>query len=408
MDTALQRRDEVDDEPIRAVQRIQHGPPPVQFDAEQLKVLRTSIAADCNDAEFALFLQVVRRTGLDPFLKQIYPIVSGKGGQYRKLAIVTGVDGFRLTAQRTGQLAGMTEPEWCGPDGEWRDVWLAKEPPAACRIAVFKRGCPQPFRFTVMYREFAKDTPTWKAMPAHMLAVRAETHALRKAFPNEMADLRLAEDEGLVTAEPAPRPAARITEDRPRQRALNSPQAPAETPRNSGQRRAAQAAQAGETGSDFAGAAGAQSAASSSEEKCEYCFAPAGKAHVKTCPTRNGNGAQSAPASGANGEELEMQPTPSGNPPKTERERANKRLFGAYAAAGGNTGDGPTMLRHCALILLECLGERHEWTSRTQMTADQMDICAEWLEARQTLPQEPDSAASGELDYGDGDPFQDE
>src|SRR5260221_11403917 len=63
-----------------------------------LDALRKTIAKDCNEAQFKVFVAAFRRLGLDPFARQIGPIVQGA----RSTPQVT-IDGFRLMAEGTRQ-----------------------------------------------------------------------------------------------------------------------------------------------------------------------------------------------------------------------------------------------------------------------------------------------------------------
>ena len=94
---------------------------------EMLDVIKDQCAKGATDAELAAFLHVAHRSGLDPMLKQIHFIrrKNSEGGYTG--AIQIGIDGFRLQAERTGKYEGQTLPQWCGEDGEWKEIWISKE-----------------------------------------------------------------------------------------------------------------------------------------------------------------------------------------------------------------------------------------------------------------------------------------
>jgi phage recombination protein Bet len=153
-----------------------------------------------------LLAGVAKRTGLDPFSKQIYGI-KRKG----KLCIQTGIDGFRVIAGRTGELDGQDGPFWCGKDGVWRDVWLDDTPPAAAKVVVYRKGCKLPFTGIARFREYSTGYDFWQRMPANQIAKCAEALALRKAFPADLSGLYVTEEmdqsEDGPTPEPEPKPA---------------------------------------------------------------------------------------------------------------------------------------------------------------------------------------------------------
>lgn len=164
------------------------------WDREQLAVIKRNFAVGLSDAELAYFAEICRATGLNPIQKQIYAY-KVRSRDEQRLIIQTGIDGYRLIAERTGQYEGQTAPQWCGEDGEWRDVWLSDSPPAAARVGVWRKGFREPLYAAVTWAEFGGGSnDNWKKRPAHMLAKTAESHALRRAFPNETAGLEMAPD----------------------------------------------------------------------------------------------------------------------------------------------------------------------------------------------------------------------
>ena len=163
--------------------------------AEQTALISSTIAPGCNSNELQLFAYVCQRTGLDPFSKQIYAIrrkVKEKRGndyvEVERMTIQTGIDGLRVIAERTQQVDG-SETFWCGPDGQWNDVWLGNNAPAAAKVVIYRKGASHPFVGVARFNDYSTDTNLWRKMPSVMIAKCAEALALRKAFPADLSGL---------------------------------------------------------------------------------------------------------------------------------------------------------------------------------------------------------------------------
>lgn len=174
----------------------------MSWTSDQLDLLkRTVMPGDATNDEFQLFVHVCRHRNLDPFARQIYAVRRGKG---KAIVHQTSIDGFRLIAQRSGEYAGQDGPFWCGADGVWRDVWLSKDPPAAARVGVLRKGFAGMLYAVARWSSYAQaESLTWKSMPDVMLAKCAEALALRRAFPEELSGLYTSDEMDQADREPA-------------------------------------------------------------------------------------------------------------------------------------------------------------------------------------------------------------
>jgi hypothetical protein len=187
------------------------------LNAEQMHMLAPlGIDADWDPAQVAVFLLQCHQRGLDPWAKQAYLLkIDGK------FVYHVGIGGLLRKAEETGKYRGIVGPQWCGPDGVWRDVWLdSKVPPAGARVGILREGFDGPVWGIATYDEFApmvnetvwdevkrrkvstgrkRPMANWRAArdggkASVMLAKVATAAGLRLAFPATCAGFYVAEE----------------------------------------------------------------------------------------------------------------------------------------------------------------------------------------------------------------------
>jgi len=184
------------------------------YSPAQIQLIRRTVANDCNDNEFDLFITVARMTGLDPFRKQIHALVFSKDKpEKRKMAIVTAIDGMRAIAARSLRY----RPDEDEPVFEYDEALKNPLNPLGLVKAVvniymrdeggetWRRvpGVAYWDEFAPLKDEWGEHPDTgkwgktgrqtldgnWPKMGRLMLAKCAEAQAIRKAFPEDLSSI---------------------------------------------------------------------------------------------------------------------------------------------------------------------------------------------------------------------------
>lgn len=177
----------------KATSELAIQPGQTGFTQKQIAALRQLGVEKVNESDLAVFFHQCVRTGLDPFARQVYLVGRWDGrSQSTKYTIQTGIDGYRLIAERTGVYAGSDESWVEGPNGL----------PTSATVSVYKviGGVRCAFTATAHWSEYCQTTKDgrpmglWAKMPHRMLAKCAEALALRKAFPQDLAGVYTSEE----------------------------------------------------------------------------------------------------------------------------------------------------------------------------------------------------------------------
>ncbi len=164
-------------------------------DDKKKQLLKDLYFKTASDEEFLLFLHACEKTSLDPMMKQIYPVKRYDSTLKREcMTIQTGIDGYRLVAERTGRYAPGKETTYTyDKNGQILSA-------TAYVKKLTKDGTWHEIPATAYFSEYCQKTKDgspammWQKMPHNQLAKCAEALALRKAFPNELSGLYTREE----------------------------------------------------------------------------------------------------------------------------------------------------------------------------------------------------------------------
>jgi phage recombination protein Bet len=170
----------------------------------EMDVLKRTLAKDCNATEFDLYMLAAKKYGLDPFRRQIIPMVFNKHkADKRQMTLILTRDGYRCVAARCGNYRPKSEPATFYTDPSLKGP---TNPAGLVSVTVKlhvqdNQGQWHPVAGEAYWDEFAplethpatgnrkvigeKLTDMWAKMPRVMLEKCAESQALRAGWPEQ-------------------------------------------------------------------------------------------------------------------------------------------------------------------------------------------------------------------------------
>ncbi len=194
-----------------------------------VEVLSGSLYPGAAHNSVVMVLAYCKAAQLDPMLKPVHIVPIYQKGRGMVDTVMPGIGLYRIQAARTGQYAGISDPEY-GPSITAKLGGVEVTYPEWCRVTVKRQmsnGLVAEFtaneRWLENYATAAKDTiapnSMWKRRAFAQLAKCAEAQALRKAFP-EVGSAPTADEMEGKTFEEAPRDVSPQSQQEPEPEAL--------------------------------------------------------------------------------------------------------------------------------------------------------------------------------------------
>ena len=159
----------------------------VELDADTVRNYLTNGNGKATDQEVAMFINLCKYQGLNPFLREAYLI---KYDDKAPASTVVGKDAFTRRAAQIPECKGWSagvavvtqKNEYQEREGT---IVLPGERLVGGWCAVGREGWQNPFKATVNLSEYNTGKSMWAKMPATMIRKVAIVQALREAFPDK-------------------------------------------------------------------------------------------------------------------------------------------------------------------------------------------------------------------------------
>lgn len=145
---------------------VRGAAPVSRYDQQEIiETIKQTVCKNATNAQLQMFLEVCKRTGLDPFLKEIW-YVAEKG------IIMAGRDGYLRVANENPNFDGM----------ETRVERTETGMPIKAVCTVWRKDRSHPVICEAYFNEYKSNSPVWQKYPSAMVSKVAEVLALKRSF----------------------------------------------------------------------------------------------------------------------------------------------------------------------------------------------------------------------------------
>lgn len=131
---------------------------------EMVDTLKQTVCKGATDAQFRMFVEVCKATGLNPFLKEIWFVPA--------VGVMAGRDGYLRIANEHPQFDGM----------ETRVERDEKGVPIKATCSVWRKDRGHAITCEAWFSEYRKNGNVWQTYPSAMISKVAEVLALKRSF----------------------------------------------------------------------------------------------------------------------------------------------------------------------------------------------------------------------------------
>lgn len=154
------------------------------YTPDQIETIKNTVAKGSSDDELKMFIHICKTYGLDPFIKEIF--FNKINGQP---TIITSRDGYLKIAHRNSEYDGM-KSDVIRKGDKFKRVGLDVEHEygdergdiVGAYAVIYRKDQRVPTYCHAPFKDYYKQTGTWRQYPSAMIQKVAESMALKRAF----------------------------------------------------------------------------------------------------------------------------------------------------------------------------------------------------------------------------------